>query len=120
MAGVPQIDIESARTLLGEGHAVFVDIRDPGSFRASHIPAAVHLTDASVSAFLEATDRECPLVVYCYHGNSSQTATRWLMERGFTKVASMAGGFEAWRAAFPEATAAADLPGRPGAEGPAG
>ncbi len=40
------------------------------------------------------------MVVYCYHGNSSLGATAFLLENGFKNVASMSGGFEAWRQVY--------------------
>jgi thiosulfate sulfurtransferase len=104
MAQVPQIDIFAAKTLLDADGAAFVDIRDEASYLASHIPGAVHLTKASVGPFLEESDRARSVVVYCYHGNSSLQATAWLLAQGFTQAASMAGGFEAWRSAFPDRT----------------
>ncbi len=44
--------------------------------------------------------REKSIVVYCYHGNSSLGATAYLIENGFKNVASMSGGFEAWRQVY--------------------
>ena len=107
VSGISQIDIHAARTLLDDGRALFVDIRDPVSFRSGHVPGAHHLTDRTVEAFLETADKDRPIVVYCYHGHSSLTASAWLQQKGFSDVTSMAGGFEAWRAAYPEATAIA-------------
>ena len=41
---------------------------------------------------------DTPVLVYCYHGISSQNAAAFLIERGFETVYSLDGGFEAWRA----------------------
>jgi len=38
-----------------------------------------------------------PVIVYCYHGNSSLGGTMYLKEQGFQDVRSMQGGFEEWR-----------------------
>jgi thiosulfate sulfurtransferase len=65
-----------------------------------HVPGAVQLNDGNVQEFLQNTAKEQPVVVYCYHGNSSLGATAFLMENGFTNVASMSGGFEAWRPVY--------------------
>ena len=48
------------------------------------------------------TDRQQALVVYCYHGHSSQGASDYLAEQGFSSVVSLDGGFEHWRQAHPE------------------
>jgi thiosulfate sulfurtransferase len=53
-----------------------------------------------VQEFVQHTDKDTSLVVYCYHGNSSLGATAYLMENGFKDVVSMSGGFEAWRQVY--------------------
>ncbi len=73
-----------------------VDIRDPGSYSAGHIPNAVSLNDSNVKEFIETADKEKPLVVCCYHGNSSRGAAEYLSQQGFKEVYSMTGGFDAW------------------------
>jgi thiosulfate sulfurtransferase len=97
---IPEIPISQAKEKLGRKEAMFVDVRDPGSYRAAHIPGAVHLHDGNVQEFIERTDREADIVVYCYHGNSSLGATAYLVKNGFKNVASMSGGFEAWRQVY--------------------
>ena len=73
-----------------------VDIRDPGSYSAGHIPNAVSLNDSNVKEYIETADKEKPLVVCCYHGNSSRGAAEYLSQQGFKEVFSMTGGFDAW------------------------
>jgi thiosulfate sulfurtransferase len=38
----------------------------------------------------------------CYHGNSSKGAAQYLLTQGFKAAYSIDGGFDAWRAAFPQ------------------
>lgn len=97
---IPQIQIHEAKKKLDEKSCLFVDIRDPGSYRQAHIPGALHLHDGNVQDFLQNTAKDRSVVVYCYHGNSSMGATGYFLEHGFTDVASMMGGFEAWRQVF--------------------
>lgn len=97
---IPQIQIHQAKEKLDGGAALFVDIRDPNSYGQAHIPGAIHLHDGNVQEFVQSTDKEKEIVVYCYHGNSSLGATAFLIENGFKNVASMAGGFEGWRQAY--------------------
>jgi len=97
---IPQIQIHDAKARLDLKQSVFIDIRDPGSYRTAHIPGAVHLHDGNIQEFLQSADKSQPVVVYCYHGNSSLGATAFLIENGFADVASMSGGFEAWRQAY--------------------
>ena len=97
---IPQIPVHEAKQKLDEKSCLFVDIRDPGSYRQAHIPGAIQLNDGNVEAFLQNTGKEQAVVVYCYHGNSSLGATAFLIENGFKNVASMSGGFEAWRPVY--------------------
>ena len=100
MNDIQQIPIHEAKKKLDQKACIFVDIRDPASYRAAHIPGALHLHDSNVQEFIENTDKETPVVVYCYHGNSSLGATAYFVENGFQDVASMSGGFEAWRQVY--------------------
>jgi thiosulfate sulfurtransferase len=101
---IPQIQIQDAKQKLDQKQCLFVDIRDPGSYRQAHIPGAIHLHDGNVQEFLQNSDKGKGVIVYCYHGNSSLGATAFLIENGFKDVASMSGGFEAWRQVYEHET----------------
>jgi 3-mercaptopyruvate sulfurtransferase SseA len=64
-----------------------------------------HLDNHSVADFIRNADLDAPLVVVCYHGNSSQSAAAYLISQGFSDVYSMDGGFELWRTTYPAETA---------------
>ena len=97
MSEIPEIQIGEAKEKLNRQECVFVDIRDPASYQAGHVPGAVHLNDGNVQEFIGSADKEREVIVYCYHGNSSLGAVAYFLENGFKNVASMSGGFEAWR-----------------------
>ncbi|WP_029685360.1 thiosulfate sulfurtransferase GlpE [Tatumella saanichensis] len=94
------INVLQADSLLQQG-AVLVDIRDPQSFEAAHVAEAFHLTNGTMNAFMEKADFDQPVLVLCYHGNSSKGAAQYLINQGFDQVYSVDGGFDAWRIAFP-------------------
>jgi thiosulfate sulfurtransferase len=101
MSDFQRIDPQRAAQLFEQG-AALVDIRDPGSFDAAHIPGALRLDNANLGQFLANADRQVPLVVCCYHGNSSQPAAAYLADQGFGQVYSLDGGFELWHHCFPD------------------
>jgi thiosulfate sulfurtransferase len=101
MTEFKRIPPAEAQTLREKG-AVVVDVRDPQTFAASHIPEARHLDNHSIADFIRAADLDAPVVVVCYHGNSSQSAAAYLISQGFSDVYSLDGGFELWRATYPE------------------
>lgn len=104
MSEFQRIAPEQARPLLQQG-AQLVDIRDPQSFAAGHMIGAVHLDNHSLPDFIAGADFDKPLVVVCYHGNSSQNAAAYLAHQGFSEVYSLDGGFELWRSLYPQDTA---------------
>lgn len=87
----------AAAELLATRAPAVVDVRDAQSFRAGRLPGAVLLDNQSVQDFINDADKAVPVLVYCYHGNSSQGAAAWLAEKGFAEVYSLDGGFEIWR-----------------------
>jgi thiosulfate sulfurtransferase len=97
---IPQIQIHEAKKKLDDKQCLFVDIRDPGSYQSAHIPGAIRLHDGNVQEFVQNTEKDKSIVVYCYHGNSSMGAAAYFLENGFKAVCSMAGGFEAWRQVY--------------------
>ncbi|WP_286915998.1 MULTISPECIES: thiosulfate sulfurtransferase GlpE [Pseudomonas] len=106
MTEFQRIPPQQAHSLREQG-AVVVDIRDLQTFAASHITDSTHLDNHSLHDFIKAADLDKPLVVVCYHGNSSQSAAAYLVSQGFSDVYSLDGGFELWRTTFPGETSQA-------------
>ena len=102
MTAIKEIDVQKVKEMADADLATIVDIRDHASFKSGHIPKAVHLSDDNVKQFISDTNKENPLVVYCYHGISSQGAAAYFSEQGFKEVTSMIGGFESWQNTFPD------------------
>lgn len=100
MSSFQEIDVHKVREMLDHKNANIVDIRDPASYSSGHIATAFAVSDANVQEFTESTDKNKPLIVYCYHGISSQGAAAYFAQHGFNEVYSMAGGFEAWREVY--------------------
>lgn len=95
-----RISTNEAKELIDTGKASIVDVRDAQSFNTAHIEGAVLLDNNNVNNFIDNTAKDTPVIVYCYHGNSSQNAGQFLAEKGFTEVYSVDGGFELWRTQY--------------------
>uniref|UniRef100_UPI00356266E3 thiosulfate sulfurtransferase GlpE n=1 Tax=Litorivivens sp. TaxID=2020868 RepID=UPI00356266E3 len=91
------IAVSKAQELLNNQTCALLDIRDSQSFAQNHVPEASHLDGNNVDQFLQTADKSQPLIIYCYHGNSSQSAAQYFSEQGFSEVYSVDGGFEVWR-----------------------
>jgi thiosulfate sulfurtransferase len=96
-----RISIIEAKQLIDTGDAQIVDIRDEQSFQTAHIPCAIHLDQSSLQTFIESADVDKPVLVCCYHGNSSQSAADFLNSKGFEHTFSIDGGIEAWKLQYP-------------------
>ena len=73
-----------------------IDVRDPESYSMGHIENAVHVSSENILQFIDGANKSRPLIIYCYRGNSSQDAAKYLSDKGFLDVYSMDGGFEEW------------------------
>ncbi|MGS2718214.1 thiosulfate sulfurtransferase GlpE [Eionea flava] len=74
-----------------------IDIRDQHSYLTGHIEGALHITDKNIDLFVQNTEFDQTILVYCYHGHSSQHAAGFLYEQGFETVYSLIGGYDAWQ-----------------------
>ena len=100
MVGVNEIDIRNVKEMLDNNSANIVDIRDPESYAQERIPNSINLDGQKLIDFVRQGDKNKPLVVVCYRGNSSKEAAKYFSKLGFNEVYSMVGGFEAWQATF--------------------
>lgn len=94
---VPSITVEELYSKQRLESPLIVDIRDKHVFEEGHIDGATHLDDASSQNFLENTAKDLMIVVYCYHGNSSQLVVQWLLGHGYQQVFNLEGGYDAWK-----------------------
>ena len=96
-----RIDCEKASEIYLQDGCQLIDIRDEESYLAGHIADAVHIDNNTLKQFVSSAEPSKPLLIYCYHGNSSQQAGHYFIEQGFKKVYSVDGGFEQWRLSAP-------------------
>ena len=90
-----QVTPEQALEMIQQDSAVVIDIRDAQSFAQGHIENAQRIDNDNFQAFIESADKEKPIIVCCYHGNSSQPAAQSIAGLGF-KSFSMQGGMSGW------------------------
>lgn len=91
-----RINEQQAREKLSIPGAILLDIRDADSFNAGHLQNAIHLTNENVQNIISETNKQLPVLVMCYHGNSSQSVAAYLDQQGFADVYSIDGGYEGW------------------------
>ncbi|MDE0201808.1 MAG: rhodanese-like domain-containing protein [Rhodospirillaceae bacterium] len=104
LAEVASISVDEALELVDGGDAVFVDVRE----RAEHDAGAIAGAVAAPRGFLEfIADPATPmhnaalssgrrLVIYCASGGRSALAAKTLQDMGYSGVANLTGGYQAW------------------------
>lgn len=103
------ISVEQAQQKLQQLGVALVDIRDPQSYATGHAEGAFHLTNETLQNFMQNNEFDTPVMVMCYHGNSSRGAAQYLLHQGFEEVYSIDGGFEAWARAYPQQVESSSL-----------
>jgi NADPH-dependent 2,4-dienoyl-CoA reductase/sulfur reductase-like enzyme/peroxiredoxin family protein/TusA-related sulfurtransferase len=77
--------------------AVILDVRSEEEFNADHIPGATHIPLGKLRGRLAELPRDRAVLIYCKVGFRSYLAYRILAQNGFTKAATLAGGFLTFR-----------------------
>jgi monothiol glutaredoxin len=96
---IRQITAQELKAMLDEGLPLqLLDVRTEAEREIARIEGARHLDQAAVDD-LQGLDRGTLLVFQCHHGIRSQSAARYFAAQGFTNVANLVGGIEAWSVA---------------------
>ena len=94
-----EISPTEAASLIAEGKAKLIDVREPWEFATAHVQGSVDMPmgDVPPRAHQE-LDPDERLVVMCNHGMRSMNVTVWLRNQGYEQVQSLRGGIDAWSA----------------------
>jgi rhodanese-related sulfurtransferase len=82
------------------GRPLVLDVREPWEVQvASVLPGdfdLVILPMQQIPGRLAELPQDRPIAILCHHGNRSQRVAMFLAQQGYTDVANIAGGIEAW------------------------
>lgn len=80
-----------------DSSVIIVDLRDPGSYKAEHIPGAINLPLNQWDA-PKGLDKGKTIVVYCYSitCNLAKHAALHFLKQGYT-IKEMKGGWSTWK-----------------------
>jgi rhodanese-related sulfurtransferase len=85
----------AARLANGET-PILLDVREQWEFDTASLPGATLVPLNSLPQQVATLDPSADYVVYCHHGGRSAMAAQFLRARGFTQVANLEGGIDAW------------------------
>ena len=87
---------EQAHTwLAARPNALVLDAREARHHAASHLAGSTRLDGRNHERLLMREAKSRPVLIYCYHGNASQTYASMFSDFGFTDVADLIGGWTA-------------------------
>lgn len=92
-----RISIDEAELIAQQNNVLVLDMRDANAYCNGHHPRALHLSDTNLRKLIKNTPPKIPIIIYCYHGNSSQDMAKLFADFGFENCFSVDGGYEAWR-----------------------
>ncbi len=96
LAAVATVDVTAVASA---NHRTLIDVRGNAEWRAGHVPNATHLFLGDLVELARSLPRDAPVALHCQGGTRSAIAASLLQANGFTNVANMKGGFQAWEAA---------------------
>lgn len=82
-----------------EAGAFILDVRQPEEWNEYHVPGSTLIPLGELAARVDELPRDQEIVVVCRSGNRSAMGREILRQAGFTKVTSLAGGLQEWKAA---------------------
>src|SRR5437660_12035096 len=97
---VPELSAGEVQTAAsGDSSPALIDVREKYEWDEGHIPGAVHVPRGYLELRIENTipDKSQPILLYCAGGVRSVLAARTLQEMGYTNIASLEGGYTAWK-----------------------
>ena len=92
----PEITVDQAAQRRDQG-AFILDVREPSEWTSFHIPGATLIPLGDLPNRLTEVPKDREVVVVCRTGNRSAQGRDILLNAGFTKVTSMAGGVTQWQ-----------------------
>ena len=82
------------------GPALMLDVREDWEIQTASVQAdgfeLRHIPMGQLIQRLSELDPERPIACLCHHGGRSMQVANYLAQRGFTRVANIAGGIHAW------------------------
>ncbi|MGE4214403.1 MAG: rhodanese-like domain-containing protein [Anaerotignaceae bacterium] len=93
-----KISAEDAKKMMDENEDIIIlDVRTEEEYSQGHIESSLLIPDTEIEDKAEEvlTDKDAVILIYCRSGRRSETATKELIEMGYTKTFDF-GGINDW------------------------
>jgi thiosulfate sulfurtransferase len=91
------ITASDCQQLIQEHNPLILDCRDVKNYQAGHLDNALHVHEGLKESLVKRGDKQRSLLIYCYHGHSSQHLAEFFSDFGFKDVYSLEGGYTVWQ-----------------------
>jgi len=92
-----EISVEDvAKRLREDSSFVLLDVREPDELATVKVEGARWIPMREVPQRLGELDANAPIAVMCHHGGRSERVAGFLTARGFSNVANVEGGIDAY------------------------
>ncbi len=91
-----QISAKELQQRLQQASVTILDVREPWEYEKAHIEGSVHIPMGQIPQRHNELSPEQEIVVMCHHGMRSLQVSQYLEKTGFTNIANLAGGIDAW------------------------
>ena len=103
---IPPTDIAAWPASTGLPKAVLLDVREPWELNTASVNTTepspgfewVNIPMGQIPQRLTELSAEVPVACLCHHGARSLRVASFLVQQGFTQVANIEGGIDAWSA----------------------
>lgn len=94
---VPSVTVQQLQSVLVSGRPhTLLDVREIHEREIAVIHPSVHIPVSEVPAKLHLLDKNSEIYVICHSGMRSHAIASFLIDQGFTNVANVEGGIDAW------------------------
>jgi molybdopterin/thiamine biosynthesis adenylyltransferase/rhodanese-related sulfurtransferase len=93
---IVEVEARDAQDIEG---AAWIDVREQDEWDEGHLPGAVHVPRGNLESRIEGVvpDKGTPVVLYCASASRSAFAAESLLQLGYERPMSLAGGYTDWK-----------------------
>jgi rhodanese-related sulfurtransferase len=93
---IARVNVAEVQAALVDGKVQVVDLRPSFDFAGGRIPGSVSLPHQALASRPEQLDRTRRILFVSEHGSEADDAAQLALTLGFTDIAIVEGGFDAW------------------------
>lgn len=92
-----QVDIETYLADYEKESHILIDVRTSGEYKAGHLPKAKNIPLDELPNKLDSIPKDKPVILVCWSGSRSASATQMLVQAGYDNVHNLKGGTMRWQ-----------------------